>query len=102
MATGQNDYWPVYLSLGNIHNNVWRAHRNRVELLAFLAIPKGLSSFFLTLTDCILTWKSHSGKEVCRQLAVLAVQNTAFAHSHVQDSGIPPTWHDGTTSYEVS
>ncbi|KIJ19114.1 hypothetical protein PAXINDRAFT_8465 [Paxillus involutus ATCC 200175] len=40
VATGQNDYWPVYLSIGNIHNNVRRAHCNRVEILAFLAIPK--------------------------------------------------------------
>ena len=40
VATGQNDYWPVYLSIGNVHNNVRRAHRNAVELLAFLAIPK--------------------------------------------------------------
>ncbi|KAI5987021.1 hypothetical protein EDD15DRAFT_2372740 [Pisolithus albus] len=40
VATGQNDYWPVYLSIGNIHNNVRRAHRNAVELLVFLAIPK--------------------------------------------------------------
>ncbi|KIJ08326.1 hypothetical protein PAXINDRAFT_18535 [Paxillus involutus ATCC 200175] len=37
---GQNDYWLVYLSIGNIHNNIWRAHRNGVEILAFLAIPK--------------------------------------------------------------
>ncbi|KIK80718.1 hypothetical protein PAXRUDRAFT_157912 [Paxillus rubicundulus Ve08.2h10] len=22
VATGQNDYWPVYLSIGNVHNNV--------------------------------------------------------------------------------
>lgn len=41
VGTGQADYWPVYLSIGNIHNNVRRAHRQGVELLAFLAIPKG-------------------------------------------------------------
>ena len=42
VATGQNDYWPVYLSIGNIHNNVRHTHCNGVKLLAFLAIPKGL------------------------------------------------------------
>lgn len=26
VATGQLEYWPVYLSIGNIHNNVRRAH----------------------------------------------------------------------------
>ncbi|KAI6031143.1 hypothetical protein PISMIDRAFT_57563, partial [Pisolithus microcarpus 441] len=40
VATGQNDYYPLYLSIGNVHNNTRRAHRNAVVLLAFLAIPK--------------------------------------------------------------
>lgn len=39
VATGHNEYWPVYMSIGNIHNNVRRAHRNGVVLLGFLAIP---------------------------------------------------------------
>ncbi|KAG2337300.1 hypothetical protein BDR05DRAFT_952748 [Suillus weaverae] len=40
VATGHNQYWPVYMSIGNIHNNVRCAHRNGVVLLGFLAIPK--------------------------------------------------------------
>src|ERR1700720_2113638 len=40
LATGHNQYWPVYMSIGNIHNNTRRAHRNGVILLGFLAIPK--------------------------------------------------------------
>jgi len=40
VATGHNQYWPVYMSIGNIHNNTRRAHRNGVILLGFLAIPK--------------------------------------------------------------
>ena len=39
VATGHNQYWPVYMSIGNIHNNVRRAHHNGVVLLGFLAIP---------------------------------------------------------------
>lgn len=45
VATGQNDFHPVYLSIGNIRNNVRRAHRNALVLIAFLAIPK--SDFIL-------------------------------------------------------
>ncbi|KIK80294.1 hypothetical protein PAXRUDRAFT_15860 [Paxillus rubicundulus Ve08.2h10] len=45
IATGQNDYWPVYLSIGNIHNNVRRAHHNAVALLGFLAIPKAAKKY---------------------------------------------------------
>ncbi|KAH9935835.1 hypothetical protein B0H21DRAFT_699140 [Amylocystis lapponica] len=40
VATGQNEYYPIYISIGNVHNNVRRAHRNAVALLGFLAIPK--------------------------------------------------------------
>ena len=40
VGTGHTEYWPLYISIGNIHNNVRRAHRNGVVLLGFLAIPK--------------------------------------------------------------
>ncbi|KZP08510.1 hypothetical protein FIBSPDRAFT_901232 [Athelia psychrophila] len=40
VATGHNEYWPIYLSIGNIHNNVRRAHRDGVVLLGFLPIAK--------------------------------------------------------------
>ncbi len=43
VATGQNDYYPLYMSLGNVWNNVRKAHRNAVILIAFLAIPKSKS-----------------------------------------------------------
>ncbi|KAJ3551631.1 hypothetical protein NM688_g4593 [Phlebia brevispora] len=41
VATGQNEYYPLYLSLGNVWNGVRRAHRNAIMVLGFLAIPKG-------------------------------------------------------------
>ncbi|KIO06313.1 hypothetical protein M404DRAFT_24596 [Pisolithus tinctorius Marx 270] len=40
VATGQTDYYPLYLSIGNMHNTVRRAHHNTVVLIAFLAMPK--------------------------------------------------------------
>ncbi|KAH9023764.1 hypothetical protein EDB85DRAFT_1870528, partial [Lactarius pseudohatsudake] len=45
VATGHNEYWPIYLSIGNIHNNIRRAHRNGVVLLGFFAIPKTTHEF---------------------------------------------------------
>lgn len=45
VATGHNEYYPLYISFGNVHNNVRRAHRNAVHVLAFLAIPKCMSLF---------------------------------------------------------
>ena len=40
VATGQTDYYPLYLSIGNVRNTVRRAHRNAVALIGFLAMPK--------------------------------------------------------------
>lgn len=40
VATGQNEYYPLYASIGNVHNSMRRAHRNAVSIIGFLAIPK--------------------------------------------------------------
>ncbi|KAF8123085.1 hypothetical protein EV363DRAFT_1404165 [Boletus edulis] len=40
IATGQHDYYPLYLSVGNLHNTARRAHKNGVTLIAFLVMPK--------------------------------------------------------------
>ena len=42
VATGNVEYHPGYISLGNLCNNVHCAHRNGVVPFMFLAIPKGL------------------------------------------------------------
>jgi hypothetical protein len=47
VGTGQNEFWPLYGSIGNIHNNVRRAHGEGLVLIDFLAIPKGNSLFLL-------------------------------------------------------
>ncbi|KAF9790606.1 hypothetical protein BJ322DRAFT_1104263 [Thelephora terrestris] len=41
VATGQNEYHPVYLSVGNVHNHLRRAHKDALVLIGFLPIPKG-------------------------------------------------------------
>jgi len=40
VATGQTEYWPLYISIGNIHNNIHCGHGNGLVLVGFLAIPK--------------------------------------------------------------
>ena len=44
VAMGHNEYYPLYVSIGNVHNNVRRAHRNAVVLVGFLTIAKSLFS----------------------------------------------------------
>ena len=41
VATGQHEYHPVYLSIGNVHNSIRRAHKDALILIGFLPIPKG-------------------------------------------------------------
>lgn len=41
VATGQHEYHPVYLSIGNVHNHIRRAHKDALVLIGFLPIPKG-------------------------------------------------------------
>ncbi|CDO70545.1 hypothetical protein BN946_scf184573.g13 [Trametes cinnabarina] len=40
VATGQNEYYPLYMSNGWVTNSTRRAHRNAITLIGFLAIPK--------------------------------------------------------------
>ncbi|KAI9569773.1 hypothetical protein HD554DRAFT_2019509 [Boletus coccyginus] len=40
IGTGNMEYYPLYISLGNVHNNIRRSHSGAVSILAFLSIPK--------------------------------------------------------------
>ena len=42
VATGNQAFHPVYMSLGNIHNDMRRSHRDSVVPVAFLPIPHGI------------------------------------------------------------
>lgn len=39
VATGHQSFHPVYMSLGNIHNEMRHAHRDALVPIAFLPIP---------------------------------------------------------------
>lgn len=49
VATGQNEYHPLYLSVGNVHNQVRRARRGALVLIGFLAIPRSGFKFISIL-----------------------------------------------------
>ena len=46
IGTGHTEYYPLYISLGNVHNNIRHSHSSAVSILAFLAIPKSMYSYF--------------------------------------------------------
>ena len=60
VATGHVEYHPLYLSIGNPHNAVRRAHRNAVTPIGFLAIPK--CTFLLILIHINMLISSCSGE----------------------------------------
>ena len=40
VITGHQQFHPLYMSAGNVHNEMRRAHRDALIPLAFLPIPK--------------------------------------------------------------
>ena len=58
VATGQNEYYPLYMTIGNVHNGLRRAHRNALTLVAFLAIPK--CAFSIIFVVAVQANLSHS------------------------------------------
>lgn len=70
VATGQNDYWPLYISNGLIHNNVRRAHRNGLTLVGFLAVPKSESTCFAFLLHILITF--HCSGSGLHKLPILS------------------------------
>src|SRR5882724_1560836 len=82
VATGHYEYWPVYLSIRNLHNNIWQAHHNGLVLLGFLAILK--SKFFLEFQffisiELLLADHKHQNNadfhKFCHQLLHSALAN---------------------------
>jgi hypothetical protein len=49
VGTGHNEYYPLYASIGNVHNDVCWAHQNAIVLIGFLTIPKSMPFSFLYL-----------------------------------------------------
>lgn len=43
VGTGQNEYYPLYASIGNAKNHLRRAHKGAVTVIGFLSIPKSKS-----------------------------------------------------------
>lgn len=43
VATGQNEFYPLYMSPSNIKNHTRQGHEDAVALIGFLAIPKSMS-----------------------------------------------------------
>ena len=91
VATGNNEYWPVYGSIGNIHNNVRRAHGSGLVLIAFLSIPKSIYLFFKYI------FQSFNNFSFSRQLTfsksrLPSISTEALPHLTVNHTGFIMPW----------
>jgi hypothetical protein len=74
VATGHQEYHPIYVSVGNISNTARRGHGNAVMPVAFLPIPKS-KPFFSFIFPILLyvvaskrQWKKPEFQKFCWQL----------------------------------
>jgi len=56
VATGQTDYYPLYLSVGNVRNTTRHAHSDAVVLIGFLAMPKSKQFKFYYSVLSLMAW----------------------------------------------
>jgi Plavaka transposase len=78
VATGQNEFWPLYMSIGNVHNRVRRAHGNAVALIAFLSISKS-KYYSLASVNLLLIWL-NSGQGTWREQIIPKFPETNVPH----------------------
>jgi len=82
IATGQTDYYPLYLSIGNLHNNICQSHCSGVALIAFLTIAKSecfLLCFYMYSLTCL---SSNNASESPRRSTAIVPTIANFATSY--------------------
>ena len=92
VATGHTEFWPLYMSIGNIQNRARRAHGNAVVLIAFLSIPKS-ECYFLTLVSLSLIWL-NSGQEARWKRGVSKFPAADVSRVPCRNSLFPRTGYD--------
>ena len=94
VATGHTEYWPLYLSIGNVHNHLHQAHKGAVAVISFLSIPKSMSTIIKPILSALSPYLSE--KEACWVSQILPVQTQVVPHIHCQNITTTPCSNDGT------
>ena len=81
VMTGHQQYHPVYMSLGNIHNEMRQVHHDVVIPIAFLAIPKHMSSSQSSIS-CPALHISSSELGAKRRQTNIAYSSSSFTMLH--------------------
>ena len=98
VATGQNEYYPLYGSIGNVHNTVHRAHQDVLGLVGLLSIPKSkfLSLLLYIEHSCIKKWTENI---VMIPISVNSAVDF-FIHRY-NDPWTPTIWYDNSWSLQM-
>lgn len=99
IATGNNEYWPLYSSIGNIHNNMRRAHGSGFVLIGFLAIAKGTSTLSCSFSPKHVKKFAVAADKVESNSAIFRRFRRQLFHSSL--SQILSTLRSGMTKPEV-
>ena len=75
VATGHTEYWTIYGSISNIHNNVRRAHGAGLVLISFLLIPKSKSQLLFFSAIFFFSWQG-----TCKKCSISPILLQAFLH----------------------
>ena len=94
VGTGNNEYYPLYMSTSNIHNNTCHAHCNGVVLVEFLAIPKSkisvlYSEFYLIFLP---SWQKGCGWSKVLKIPPLALPLITSTHTCITQTCDDKTW----------
>ena len=84
VATGQHDYYPLNLSVGNLHNMARRVHKNGVKLIAFLAMPKSKLRELISMLFFDIIYTSYKG--TCCNTSIPQIPSPAIPSFFVQDT----------------
>ena len=101
VATGNNEFWPLYMSIGNVHNRVRRAHGNAVVLIGFLCIPKS-KHFSRSSVNLLPIYLFNSGQGTRWKQGLSKFSATDVSQIASRDSFLPRRRHDSSRSSPVS
>ena len=92
---GNNKYYPVYLSIGNIHNNVRHAHRDGIAIVAFLTLPKSEFLWDILVFNICLT-RLYSYETTLEESSFPKFPKTALPYVIVTHLTVVETRNDNT------
>ena len=99
VATGNNESYPLAMSIGNVWNNVQRAHHDALVVIAFLAIPK--SKYQVQWTNASDKQILHSNTRIFCKSPVLEDSLTTFPQLSINNSQFPQASNDKFQGYQI-